>query len=123
MSLKALLGDAYREDMTVAEIEAALAGRRIVDADSLPKMVSKEVFDKTASELYRYKKELKALQEQNMTAEERLKAELEKHKKCRRVMLKSFLNCAKEIFVEAGLKEDEYESILRWWCLTTRTLP
>ena len=30
MSLKALLGDAYREDMTAAEIEAALAGRRLL---------------------------------------------------------------------------------------------
>lgn len=113
MSLKALLGDAYREDMTAAEIEAALAGRRIVDADSLPKMVSKEVFDKTASELARYKKELKALQEQNMTAEERLKAELEKAQEMQASYAKELSKLrAKEVFVEAGLKEDEYESIL-----------
>ena len=78
MNLKELLGDAYREDMTLEEVEQALEGINLVDPAKLPKSVSKEVFDKTASELARVKKELKELQEKNMTAEEKIKARIGK---------------------------------------------
>ena len=60
MNLKELLGDAYREDMTLEEVEQALEGINLVDPAKLPKSVSKEVFDKTASELARVKKSLRS---------------------------------------------------------------
>ena len=113
MNLKELLGDAYREDMTLEEVEQALEGINLVDPDKLPKSVSKEVFDKTASELARVKKELKELQEKNMTAEEKLKLELEKAAESQAQYKRELAKLrATEIFVAAGLTEDDYKTLL-----------
>ena len=113
MNLKELLGDAYREDMTLEEVEQALEGINLVDPATLPKSVSKEVFDKTASELARVKKELKELQEKNMTAEEKLKLELEKAAESQAQYKRELAKLrATEIFVAAGLTEDDYKTLL-----------
>jgi DNA-binding transcriptional MerR regulator len=113
MDLKTLLGDAYRENMTLDEINAALADKNFVDPATLPKSVAKDVFDKTASELAKVKKELKDLQESTMTADEKLKAELEKATTAQLTYKKELSKLrAKEIFVSAGLTEADYSSIL-----------
>jgi len=113
MDLKTLLGDAYKDNMTIDEINAALADKNFVDPSTLPKTVSKEVFDKTASELAKLKKELKEIQEANMTAEEKVKAELEKAQALQATYAKELSKLrAKEIFVSAGLTENDYASIL-----------
>mgnify|MGYP001183599690 FL=1 len=113
MNLKELLGDAYREDMTLEEVERALEGINLVDPDKLPKSVSKEVFDKTASELARLKKELKELQEKNMTAEEKLKLELEKAAESQAQYKRELSKLrAREIFVTAGLSEEDYTPLI-----------
>lgn len=44
MTIKELLGDAYREDMTLAEIESALAGKKLADL-STGEYVSKKKYD------------------------------------------------------------------------------
>jgi DNA-binding transcriptional MerR regulator len=113
MDLKTLLGDAYRENMTLDEINAALADKNFVDPATLPKSVAKDVFDKTASELAKVKKELKELQETTMTADEKLKAEMEKATNAQLTYMKELSKLrAKEIFVSAGLTESDYSSIL-----------
>ncbi len=113
MGLKELLGDDYREDMTLEEVDKLLEGRKFVDPETLPKSVSKEVFDKTASELAQYKRELKKLREQNLTAEEKLKLELENAKKVQSEYIKELHKLrAKEIFIAGGLEEEEYTPIL-----------
>lgn len=113
MNLKELLGDAYREDMTLEEVERALEGINLVDPAKLPKSVSKEVFDKTASELARVKKELRELQEKNMTAEEKLKLELEKAAEAQAQYKRELAKLrATEIFIAAGLTEDDYKTLL-----------
>ena len=113
MDLKTLLGDAYKENMTLDEINEALEGLNLVDPSTLPKSVSKEVFDKTASELAKVKKQLKELQEKSMTDEEKLQAELEKAIESQQRYAKELAKLrAKEIFVEAGLTEEDYEPLL-----------
>jgi DNA-binding transcriptional MerR regulator len=113
MDLKTLLGDAYKEGMTIDEINAALADKNFVDPATLPKSVAKDVFDKTASELAKVKKELKELQESTMTADEKLKAEMEKATNTQLTYMKELSKLrAKEIFVSAGLTEADYSSIL-----------
>lgn len=113
MDLKKLLGDAYKENMTLDEINEALEGVSLVDPSTLPKSVSKEVFDKTASELAKVKKQLKELQEKSMTDEEKLQAELEKAIESQQQYAKELAKLrAKEIFVEAGLTEEDYEPLL-----------
>ena len=73
MDLKALLGDKYKEGMTVEEIQEALADLNLVDPATLPKSVDKDTFDKTASELTKAKKALA----DKMTEEESKAAETE----------------------------------------------
>ena len=113
MDIKTLLGEAYKDGMTIEEINAALADKEFVDPTTLPKSVSKEVFDKTASELAKVKKELKALRESSMTDAEKLQAELDKAKETQANYNKELSKLrAKEIFVIAGLTETDYAPIL-----------
>ena len=113
MDLKTLLGDDYKEGMTVEEINAALADKNFVDSSTLPKSVSKEVFDKTASELAAVKKKLRELQESSMTAEEKLKVETEKTQELQKTYAKELAKLkAKEVFVTAGLTETDYSPLL-----------
>ena len=112
-SLKELLGDAYKEGMTLEEVEAALADKNLVDPSTLPKSVSKELFDKTASDLAKVKGELKKLKESSMTAEEKVQAELDKATELQKQYGRELAKLkAKEIFIGAGLAEKDYASLL-----------
>lgn len=114
MNLKDLLGDAYKENMTIDEVNEALANI------TAPKTVSKEVFDKTASELASSKKlvrelqeKLRELEESSMTAEEKLKAETERTQELQKALSQKLSALkAKEIFVTAGLSEKDYSPLL-----------
>lgn len=75
MDLKALLGEDYREDMTIEEVSALLATKNLVDKSVLDGYVSKSVFDKTASEAADYKKKWRATQTE---AEQAAQAEAER---------------------------------------------
>ena len=113
MDIKTLLGDAYKEGMTIDEINAALADKNFVDPATLPKSVSKEVFDKTASELAAVKKKLKELEQNSMTAEQKLQQEMEEAQNLKKQYAKELAKLkAKEIFVESGLTEKDYTSLL-----------
>lgn len=113
MDLKDLLGDAYKEGMTIEEINKALIGKTLVDPETLPKSVTKETFDKTASELAKYKRELRELKEKSMTDEEKLQLEMDKATNLQSQFQKELAKIrAKEIFVEAGLKAEDYSLIL-----------
>lgn len=113
MDIKELLGDLYKEGMTLEEVNAALADKTYVDPNTLPKSVNKDVFDRTASELAKANKELKELRESSLSADEKLKLELEKAAQSQITFAKEFAKLqAKEIFVNAGIKEEEYSSVL-----------
>ena len=113
MNLKELLGDVYKEGMTIEEIEVALADKDLVDRSSLDEMVSKKVFDKTASELAAVKKKLKELEKNSMTAEQKLQQEMEEAQNLKKQYAKELAKLkAKEIFVESGLTEKDYTSLL-----------
>jgi len=112
-SLKELLGDAYKEGMTIEEIEAALVDKDLVDRSMLGEVVSKKTFDKTASELASLKKKLRELEESSLTAEEKLKAETERAQELQKQYQRELAKLkAKEIFVTAGLKENDYNPLL-----------
>jgi len=112
-SLKELLGDAYKEGMTIEEIDAALADKDLVDRSTLGEVVNKKTFDKTASELASLKKKLRELEESSLTAEEKLKAETERAQELQKQYQRELAKLkAKEIFVTAGLKENNYNSLL-----------
>ena len=112
-SLKELLGDTYKEGMTLEEIETALAERDLVDRSELGEVVSKAIFDKTASELSALKKEVKKLKESSMTAEEKVQAELDKATELQKQYGRELAKLkAKEIFIGAGLAEKDYAPLL-----------
>lgn len=74
MNLKDLLGDAYKDDLTVEDISTAIADLDLVDRASATKgMIRKDTFDKTASELAGLKKQLR----ERMTADEQAKIDRE----------------------------------------------
>jgi len=70
--LKELLGDKFKDGMTVEEIETALAGRKIVDLNGETKYVLKEKFDKLSEKVAQYDNEnidaIKAERDQLKTA-------------------------------------------------------
>ena len=60
MELKELLGDAYKEGMTVEDITAAIAGLDLVDrAKATEGMVPKSMLDRANSEAAENKRKLK----------------------------------------------------------------
>ncbi len=58
--LKELIGDAYKDDMTLDDINAALADKEFIGKDALSEYVPKNIADKYASEAADYKKKWKA---------------------------------------------------------------
>lgn len=58
--IQSLLGDAYKEGMTLDEINAALAERELVDKSQYDGFVPKALLDKATSEAADYRKKWKA---------------------------------------------------------------
>ena len=109
MDLKALLGDSYKDGMTIDEINAALAGKNFVDPTTLPPSVSKEQFDRTASEAARYKKELSEAKAAGLTDAEKLKKLQEEAIEAQRnFTLKSNRMDVEKVLIAAGLAEADY---------------
>ena len=78
MDIKKLLGDAYKDDMTVEELTAALANLKVLTEDEVKKnYVSKDTSNKLASEAAKNRKERDDANREKTTLEERL-GELEK---------------------------------------------
>ncbi len=74
MNLREVLGVAYKEDMSLADVEAALRGLDMVDRSEATKgTVSKATFDKTASDLAAMKRQLR----ERMTEDEQAKQDRE----------------------------------------------
>jgi hypothetical protein len=74
MDLKELLGDAYKENMTLTDIAAALKDKTFVDPSTLPESVSKETYNKVSTEAANLRKQLK---EKSTTEEQAAAAQQE----------------------------------------------
>lgn len=104
MELKELLGNDYKDGMTLEEVSAALANKSFV---------SKTVFDQTAHDLAQYKRDNKGLQDANKTAEEKLNDALKRaDQQAKEYAVKSNTLDVERIFTEAGLKKDDYNDFL-----------
>lgn len=111
--IKSLLGDDYREDMTIEEINSALESRNFVDPATLPESVKKSVFDKTAAELAKVKKELKELKDSNLSDDEKLQKQLEAAtQREKEASIKMNRLDVEKLFVAEGLTEADYAEIL-----------
>ncbi len=113
MDIKELLGDAYREGMTLDEINEALADKNFVDPSTLPKSVSKEMYDKTSSELAKFKKENEELKNASLTDNEKLQKALDDAEAARLDFTKKSVRLEVEkVFVDGGMTEDDYKDII-----------
>lgn len=113
MDLKTLMGENYKEAMTIEEINAFLSDKTLVDPTTLPKTVTKETFDHTASEAAKYKRELNELKTKSMTDDEKISAALKEAETAKSTYAKKFSELkAREVFVAAGLSEKDYEKLL-----------
>lgn len=82
--LKELLGDAYKEEMTIDDINAALAEKEFIGKDALSEYVPKNIADKYATEAAEYRKKWKAAsseQEQKAIEEAERQAQVEEELK------------------------------------------
>lgn len=109
--LQQLLGDLYREDMTLEQIEDALAKKKLID---------KADFDKKASELAEANRQIKELKEtnqelenSNLTDQQRLENErLAREQELATLKVELARTSARGVLLEAGLSEAEAEPFL-----------
>ena len=113
MNIQELLGEAYKEGMTIEEINAAIADKSFVDSASLPPSVSKATFDKTASELASAKHKITELENANLSADEKLAKALEDAQKAQdEYTAKSVRLDVEKVLVAGGLSEDDYKNVI-----------
>lgn len=111
--IQSLLGDEYREGMTVEEINAVLANREFVDPTTLPKSVEKSIFDKTASELAKVKKELGELKNNNLSGEEKVNAAIAAaDARANEYSVKLNRLEVEKLFMADGLAEADYADVI-----------
>ena len=111
--IQTLLGDDYREGMTVEEINGILANKQFVDPTTLPKSVEKSIFDKTASELSKVKKELAELKASTMSDDEKVNAAIAKaESKEKEFTAKLNRLDVEKLFVAEGLTEADYAELI-----------
>ena len=111
--IQTLLGEEYRDGMTVDEINAVLANRQFVDPTTLPKSVEKHIFDKTASELAKVKKELGELKNNNLTGEEKVNAAIAAaDARANEYAVKLNRLEAEKLFMADGLAEADYADLI-----------
>ena len=111
--IQSLLGDEYREGMTVEEINTVLANRQFVDPETLPKSVEKHIFDKTASELAKVKKELGELKNNNLTGEEKVNAAIAAaDARANEYSVKLNRLEVEKLFMADGLTEADYADLI-----------
>lgn len=82
--LKELLGEAYKEDMTLEDINAALAEKEFIGKEALSEYVPKNIADKYATEAAEFKKKWKSAsseQEQKAIEEAERQAQVEEELK------------------------------------------
>lgn len=109
--LQQLLGDLYREDMTIEQIEEALAKKKLID---------KADFDKKASELAEANRQIKELKEtnqelenSNLTDQQRLENDrLAREQELTTLKVELARTSARGVLLEAGLSEAEAEPFL-----------
>lgn len=104
MELKDLLGDSYKEDMSVEEIATALKGVKVVD---------KAQFDNLSSEIADLKRQKKALETQGLSELEQYK-QLTQDQEMNLVVANQKLAkiSARNAFLESGIVESQFKPFL-----------
>jgi hypothetical protein len=111
--IQTLLGDSYREGMTVDEINAALSNKSFVDPSTLPKSVEKGLYDRKVSELSAANKELKQLKEAGLTDEDKANAAIQEAESTKKQYATALNKLSVEkLFVSEGLQEDDYKDLI-----------
>jgi hypothetical protein len=111
--IQTLLGEEYRDGMTVDEINTILANKEFVDPTTLPKSVEKSIFDKTASELAKVKKELGELKNNNLTGEEKVNAAIAAaDARANEYSMKLNRLEIEKLFMADGLAEADYADLI-----------
>lgn len=113
MNIQELLGEEYKEGMTIDDINKILASKNFVDPTTLPPSVPKATFDKTASELATAKKKIGELESANLSDEEKIKKALEDAQVVKdEYNRKSVRLDVEKILVQGGLSEEDYKGVI-----------
>lgn len=121
MNIKELLGDAYKEGMTIDEINTALADKDLIDKSTLSPSVPKSTFDKTASDLAAAKNKIAELENANLSTDEKLQKALEEAQKTKdEYTAKSVRLDVEKVLVGGGLTEEDYKEVIEGIVSTNR---
>ena len=113
MDLKTLLGADFKEGMALDEINTALAGKNFVDPTTLPASVSKEQYDKVASEAADYKRKFNEAKAAGLTDAEKLKQAQEEAQAMKRdYALRISRMEVEKVLISAGLAEGDYTTFI-----------
>lgn len=113
MNIQDLLGEAFKEGMSIEEINTALANKNFVDPSTLPPSVPKATFDKTASELAKANKTIGELRSASLTDEEKLTQALADAKAAEDAFTRKSIRLdVEKVLVSGGLSEKDYKGII-----------
>lgn len=117
MTLQELLGDSYKEGITIEEIQTFLQDKTLVDPTQ--GYVKKDVFDKTASEVARVKKELKEKMTEDEKKADEVKQQLEMFEELKRenalnkyekTYLSNGYSAERAVAIAKALAENDFET-------------
>ena len=121
MNIKELLGEAYKEGMTIDEIDAAIADRELIDKSTLSPSVPKSTFDKTASDLKAAKTKIAELENANLSDNEKLQKALDEAQRTKdEYIAKSVKLDVEKVLVSGGLTEEDYKEVIEGIVTTDR---
>ena len=107
INLKDLLGDAYRDDLTATELQAALANVKTEPT------VPKTQFDKLSTEIAELKRNLKAKESEGLSELEQIKQALQERETELQTTKQTLVRTSvASVFESAGLSEKEYAPLL-----------
>lgn len=113
MTLQELLGKDYKDDMTIDDINNAIAKREFVDSSTIAPSVDKSLYDKIASQLAEAKRELKATQQSTMTDNEKLQLALKEAEATKEEYERKTVRLEVEKhFIQNGLSDDDYSPFI-----------
>lgn len=104
--LQSLLGDSFKEGMTLDEINAALADKELVDKSEMKEYVPKALFDKASSDAADYKKKWRgALSEAEQKAQDELEKQTTMENELKQLRRESAISGYEKNYISLGYDE------------------
>ncbi|MDO5540612.1 MAG: hypothetical protein Q4F83_11180 [Eubacteriales bacterium] len=110
--LQSLLGESFKEGMTLDEINEALASREFMDKSELSGYVPKSMFDKASTEAADYKKKWRgALSEADQKAQDELEKQTAMENELKKLRRESAISGYEKNYISLGYDEKSAKEV------------